>query len=275
VVGSTTHGSSVAASEAWKTSSARRPRPCRSIASAEDGHSNRTRQSAHPTTAELHRDGAVPVTDPKSFTATFLVVDVRGWSKIVHDLGPDPGPAGKVIQRFWESSVPVVRDSGGQVYAWRGDGLLAAYQGDRRMERALQAADCLLGVVREKLAPGFRAQLRAANAETIPFTVSIAITDGKAVAVPVRFGLQHSEELTGDWVNAAFEIVKWATAGTVGITWEISRWLSKNSPASLRAFTWNEPEEVLLAGAVRRVLQGIPTAVRPGWPGTDPPSPGE
>jgi class 3 adenylate cyclase len=275
VTGQTLSGSSVGTSEGWKATLVLRPRPCQSIVSTEDSHSNRTRKSAHSRTAELHRDRAVQVTDPRSFTATFLVVDVRGWSKIVHDLGPDPRPAGQVIQRFWDSSLPVVGESGGQVYAWRGDGILAAYQGDQRLERALKAAECLLAVVRKELAPGFRAQLRAANARTIDFAVSTAITDGEAVAVPVRFGAQHSEELTGDWVNAAFGMVKWAMAGTVGTTWEISRWLEKNSPASLRAFTWNEPEEVLLAGAVRRVLQGIPATAGSGRPGSDPRSPGD
>jgi hypothetical protein len=243
--------------------------------SAEDGYSSQHGKSTHPIPAELRRGRAALVADPKSFTATFLVVDVRGWGKIVHDLGPDPRPAAKVIQHFWDSTAPVLRESGGQVYAWRGDGLLVTYQGERRMERALKAAGRLLAVVRDELEPGFRAQLRAANARTIQFAVSAAITDGKAVPVPVRFGMQNSEELTGDWVNAAFDMVKWAAVGTVGITWEISRWLAENSPASLRAFSWHEPEEVLLAGAVRRVLQGILTTVRPGWPGTDPPSPGD
>lgn len=275
VVGQTLNASSVGTSEGWKATPVLRPRSCQSIVSAEDSHSNRIRKSAHSRTAGLHRDSAVQVTEPKSFTAAFLVVDVRGWSKIVHDLGPDPRLAGQVIQRFWDSSVPVIGESGGQVYAWRGDGLLAAYQGENRLERALKAADCLLAVVREELAPGFQAQLRAANAKTTHFAVSVAITDGEAVAVPVRFGPQHSEELTGDWVNAAFRMVKWAMAGTVGTTWEISRWLEKNSPASLRAFTWSEPEEVLLAGAVRRVLRGMPAAAGSGRPGSDPRSPGD
>jgi hypothetical protein len=243
--------------------------------SAEDGNVRQSGKPAHPVPAELRRDRLVPVADSKSFTAAFLVVDVRSWGKIVHDLGPDPAPAAKVIQHFWDSTAPVVMESGGQVYAWRGDGLLVAYQGKRRMERALKAAECLLTVVRDELAPGFQAQLRAANARTIQFAVSAAITDGKAVPVPVRFGLQNSEELTGDWVNAAFEMVKWAAAGTVSITWEICRWLAENNPASLGAFSWHEPKEVLLAGAVRHVLQGIPTAVGLGWPGGDPPSPGD
>jgi hypothetical protein len=208
--------------------------------------------------------------EPISFTAAFLVVDVRGWSKIVRALGPDPQPAAKIIQRFWDSAAPVVAESGGQVYAWRGDGLLVAYRGSRRLERVLKTAERLLALVRDELAPDFAAQLRAANAETLEFTVSAAITDGQAVPVPVRFGLNYSEELTGDWVNAAFEMVKWVATGSVGTTWEISEWIADNGPVGLPSFSWQEPEEIPFAGAVRRVRQGIP-AVGPAQPGAEPP----
>jgi hypothetical protein len=166
-----------------------------------------------------------------------------------------------MIRRFWDSATPPIEETGGQVYAWRGDGLLVAYQGRRRMEKALKAAERLLAIVRTELAPGFWPQLRAANARTLQFAIAVAITDGKAVPVPVRFGTQQSDELTGDWVNTAFELVKWAAAGTVGITCEVSRWLERHSPASLNAFAWDDPEEVLLAGASRDVCQGVPIGV--------------
>lgn len=202
--------------------------------------------------------GTLPAAGPKSFTGTFLVVDVRGWGEIVHDLGPDPEPAAQLIRRFWDSTAPAIRESGGQVYAWRGDGLLVAYRGERRMERALDATESVLAVVRDELAPQARAELRTASARTAKFAVAAAITDGRAVPVPVSFGQQYSEELTGDWVNVAFDLVKWADAGTVGISWEISRWLTENSASSLQAFFWHDPEEIPLAGASRRILQGTP-----------------
>jgi len=222
--------------------------------------------------AEFRWNRAVPITGPGgSFTATFLVVDVRGWSRIVHSLGPDPTPAGEIIKRFWDSADPVMRESGGEVYAWRGDGLLVAYQGPRRTERAFAAATRLLAIVRGELAPGLRSRLPEAGGSTLHFAVAAAITDGRAVSVPVRFAAHQSDELTGDAVNAAFDLVKWADAGTVGITWDVSCWLAQNSPASLRAFSWLGPKEVLLAGAFRRVLQGLPASDASNPPSTDPP----
>lgn len=235
-----------------------RLQPRLSAVSAQGGPNDRHRRRVHVRSADHRRDRALPVAGPKTFTGTFLVVDVRGWGEIVHDLGPDPEPAAKLIQQFWDSTAPAIRESGGQVYAWRGDGLLVAYRGKRRMERALDATESLLAVVRDQLAPGARPQLRTASARTTKFAVAAAITDGRAMPVPVRFGRQYSEELTGDWVNVAFDLVKWAAAGTVGITWEIARWLTENSAASLRAFSWHEPEEILMAGANRRILQGTP-----------------
>jgi hypothetical protein len=166
-----------------------------------------------------------------------------------------------MIRCFWDSAAPTIEETGGQVFAWRGDGLLVAYEGRRRMERALKAAERLLAIVRTELAPGFWPQLRAANARTLQFAIAAAITDGKAVPVPVRFGAQQSDELTGDWVNTAFELVKWAAAGTVGITCEVSGWLERHSPPSLKVFAWDDPEEVLLAGATRCVCQGVPIGV--------------
>jgi class 3 adenylate cyclase len=223
--------------------------------------------------AGLQWNGAVPVAGAKSFTATFLVADVRGWSEIVHALGPEPEPAAAMIHRFWDSTAPMIGASGGEVYAWRGDGLLVAYQGRRRMEKALKAAGRLLAIVRTELAPEFAPRLRSARGPAHRFAVAAAITDGKALPVPVRFGRQRSDELTGDWVNAAFDLVKWASPGSVGVTYEVSRWLARNSPAALRAFTWDEPEEVLLAGAIRRVHQGVPTSAGSAPPGAGP-SPG-
>lgn len=232
--------------------------PALSGVSVKDDASNGYTQEAAPGSAKLHQDHGDPITAEKSFTSTFLVADVRGWGEIVHALGPEPGSAAEMIRRFWDSAAPVIEETGGQVYAWRGDGLLVAYQGRRRMEKALKAADRLLAVVRTELAPGFWPQLRAANARTLQFAIAVAVTDGQAVPVPVRFGAQQSDELTGDWVNAAFELVKWAAAGTVGITCEVSGSLARYSPASLKAFAWNRPEEVLLAGAFRSVQQGVP-----------------
>jgi class 3 adenylate cyclase len=126
------------------------------------------------------------------------------------------------------------------------------------MERALDATESVLAVVRDELAPQARAELRTASARTAKFAVAAAITDGRAVPVPVSFGQQYSEELTGDWVNVAFDLVKWADAGTVGISWEISRWLTENNASSLQGFSWHDPEEIPLAGASRRILQGTP-----------------
>jgi len=221
--------------------------------------SNGPPQELLPGSAKVYQDHGDLIAGEKSFTATFLVADVRGWSEIVHALGPEPAPAAEMIRHFWDSTAPAIEETGGQVYAWRGDGLLVAYQGRRRMEKALKAAERLLAIVRTELAPGFWPQLRAANARTLQFAIAVGITDGKAVPVPVRFGAQQSDELTGDWVNAAFELVKWAAAGTVGITCDVSRWLARHSPASLKAFGWDGPEEVLLAGAFRCVCQGVPT----------------
>jgi class 3 adenylate cyclase len=229
--------------------------------SIKDGSRNGHTQEVLPGSAKLHQDHGGLNAEEKSFTATFLVADVRGWGEIVHALGPEPGLAAEMIRRFWDSAAPAIEETGGQVYAWRGDGLLVAYQGRRRMEQALKAADRLLAIVRTELAPGFWPQLRAANARTLQFAIAVAITDGKAVPVSVRFGAQHSDELTGDWVNAAFELVKWAAAGTVGITCEVLRWLARHSPATLNAFAWDGPEEVLLAGASRPVCQGVPIGV--------------
>jgi hypothetical protein len=74
----------------------------------------------------------------------------------------------------------------------------------------------------------------------------------------VRFGAQQSEELTGDWVNVAFDLVKWVAPETVGITGEVSDWLIRTRSASLSAFTWDDEHVVPLAGALRRVRTGIP-----------------
>ena len=271
-LGQTAYGSFPSASDGREAASAARLRPCQHVVSAQGGASGRHGKRAHVRPAGLRRDRALLISGPESFTAAFLVVDVRGWGEIVHDLGPYPRSAARLIQYFWDSTAPVIRESGGKVYAWRGDGLLVAYRGKRRMERALKAAECLLAVVRDQLAPGVQPQLRTASARTTQFAITAAITDGRAVPVPVRFGTQYSEELTGDWVNTAFSLVKWATAGTVGITWEICRWLTENSPASLRAFSWHEPQEILLAGANRRVLQGTPITVMRDSPGSDPSS---
>lgn len=181
-----------------------------------------------------------------SFSAVFLVADVRGWGALVHALGPDPAPAADIIQRFWESAAPAIKRTDGEIYAWRGDGILAAYLGPGRMERALEAAGRLLAIVHADMAavPGF--------------VISVAITDGSAVAVPVHAGPQQSEELTGDWVNAAFDLVKWAAPGSVAVSSDVADWLARNNPASLAWFDWDDPREVPLAGAVRSVRQGIP-----------------
>jgi class 3 adenylate cyclase len=182
-----------------------------------------------------------------NLTATYLIVDVRGWSELVHALGPDPAPAADIVQRFWDTTGPEIKRTEGDVYAWRGDGLLVAYQGPDRMGRALEAADLLLAAVRRDLAvavPGF--------------SISIAITDGRAVGVPVSFGAQQSEELTGDSVNTAFGLVKWVAPGAVGLTCEISDWLARNDPQTLALFTWDPPRSIRLAGAQRLVRQGIP-----------------
>ena len=42
-----------------------------------------------------------------AFTGTFLVIDVRGWSEIVHALGPEPGLAAEMIECFWDQTQPV------------------------------------------------------------------------------------------------------------------------------------------------------------------------
>jgi hypothetical protein len=66
------------------------------------------------------------------------------------------------------------------------------------MEQALDAAGCLLATVRTELAPGFWPKLRDVNARTLRFAIAVAITDGKAVPVPVRFGMQRSGHTAGN-----------------------------------------------------------------------------
>lgn len=92
---------------------------------------------------------------------------LRGWSDIVHALGPDPARAAQLVGTFWAEAESLVKAQSGEVYSWQGDALLVAYRGrpQRRMERALSTVEAIHAVVRIRLEPLCWDLLRRAEAE--------------------------------------------------------------------------------------------------------------
>ncbi|GAA1531456.1 hypothetical protein GCM10009678_11980 [Actinomadura kijaniata] len=182
--------------------------------------------------------------------ATFLVIDINGWSHIVRALGPDPAAAAALVDTFWEKAEAQVRLRDGDIYSWQGDALLAAYRGDPagRAGRALETAQAVHAVVHDEIQPACAARLRltmhAARARgehvwassALQFSVSSAITDGTAVAVPRSDGRRRTEELTGHCVNLAFALVEEVTPERTGIEAQVHATLRRHGSRHLERF---------------------------------------
>ncbi len=118
---------------------------------------------------------------------TVLFLDLVGFSTRAEQL--DPLQTLDVVNRQWEVIVPLVREHGGYIDKFLGDGLLAVFP--RRATDAVQAATAIKRAVRELSVPGGR------------LPVSMGIHTGPAVAGVV--GAPDRLELTviSDVVNVA------------------------------------------------------------------------
>jgi class 3 adenylate cyclase len=193
----------------------------------------------------------------KQLDATFLVIDIRGWSHIVYELGPNPSAAAVLVDSFWTLSESAVKAHNGEIYSWQGDALLVAFLGPRlrRVEKALRTAVEVHDIACSTLGPQCWKLLRKAAAKAqyagtggspspaIQFAVSSAITDGRAIAVPRRDSDRYSEELTGDCVNLAFAIVKEVAPHHIGITEEVHSMLEQRPSSAATAIDWWKSSE--------------------------------
>lgn len=212
---------------------------------------------------------------PDEITASFLVVDIRGWSEIVYALGPDkPKPAARLVNLFWGESEPAVRAFGGEIYSWQGDALLVLFRGRRqpRLEAALKATAAVHAIA-HAIAPECWNLLQgvarhAGHFGPVPralqFAVSSAITDGKAASVPRQDGDRRTEELTGYRVNLVFDMVKEVPPDHVAISADAFDLLSRRRSKALDTFRWDGRRDVSLAGAPRQQIRsGQPMCILP------------
>lgn len=205
--------------------------------------------------------------------ATYLVIDIRGWSDLVHTLGPEPVYASMLVTSFWNEAQPIVQAQGGRIFSWQGDALLAAFSGRRheRAERALLAAEAVHAATVTKISPQCWQLLRTAEARAHyrgedraargarGFAVSSAVTDGLAIPVRRRFGDLVADELTGDVVNMAFDLVKAVPPGYLGIAASLHEVLRTRESPVLANFAWSSNDvESQLAAANRQVRVGLP-----------------
>lgn len=205
--------------------------------------------------------------EASEFEAAFLLVDIRGFSRIVYELGPhNPRRAGVLARSFWSKVEPIAKSLGGDIYAWQGDCLLVAYRGTPRERalRALKTAQEAHAVAWQDLVPQCWELLTEAAHEVqyagtgqppsraTQFAVSSAISDGSVTVVPRSDGRRYTEELTGDTVNLVFSITKAVPPWHIGVTKPVYEQLKGDESTKALVDQWAE-RSLVLCGALREI----------------------
>jgi adenylate cyclase len=159
-----------------------------------------------------------------------LFADVRGFTALVEPL--PPAQALKVLNLYLETMAAAVRQHGGMVDKYLGDGLMAVFGALVPVDNAAAAAVACARAMQE----GIRRLTPPAGVQQLP-SIGVGIHAGEAVLGTVGGRERLEYTALGDAVNVAARLEEIARPGAVLITEEVLQRLPAAHPARAQA-TW-------------------------------------
>lgn len=138
--------------------------------------------------AAAYEDPLNLIQDARALDVTVVMTDLRGFTRMAEEL--DPAKVLAVLNHIQGKLAEIVRQHGGTVDKFMGDGMLAVFGAPEPLEdhaaRAMQAAEAMLGALRDE-----------------PLQLGIGIHSGRVVAGCLGSGLRLEFTVIGDTVNTA------------------------------------------------------------------------
>lgn len=140
-------------------------------------------------------------TAPRSIQSTVLICDIRGFTKLMADAGPEE--SFKFVRQFLQNLTSSVIEEGGNINNLTGDGFLAQFgSGVEDDSHALRAVNCAIEM-RNRLKE-FNRNRHSAKVATV--TVGIGLHSGMIAGGYVQLGGYRSFLIIGDTINITARI---------------------------------------------------------------------
>ena len=190
--------------------------------------------------------------EPQLLSVACLFADVRGSTALTNSLGIVRMSA--FVGEFLDEFDRIVHGEGGRVGNYSGDGALAVFSGDFRVDRAVAAASSLQSNLRQGNLPvsGCGGPEAGSTSRRLPFQVSTGIDVGSAVERAVGYNYRGTSWV-GRCPNTSAKLTKRGDAtASIAITEEALAEIS--SDCAIPPGLWTPAESELVGGETRTVF---------------------
>jgi adenylate cyclase len=156
-----------------------------------------------PEVAARIRDAEIPIAPGQGVLreAAILVVDIRGFTRLAHTLGPDGAMA--LLGEYQARLVPVIQAHGGSIDKYLGDGILASF--GAVAPSTSHAADAIAAVDAVLAEAAAWAEARRAGGLPAP-VIGVGLAAGSVVFGAVGHDERLEYTVIGDAVNLAAKL---------------------------------------------------------------------
>ena len=147
---------------------------------------------------EAQDDPLLLLQDPRSIDATVMVTDLRGFTTLAEQMSP--ADAFALLNEVQGAFARTVKDHGGTVDKFLGDGMLAVFGAPEAMENhAARAVDATIAIRRVMVEQNARRQKES----IAPLRIGVAVHSGAVVTGCIGSGARLEFTIIGDTVNTA------------------------------------------------------------------------